>query len=103
MHVGDGAHLALWMKAPFQFAAALLFLSGVSLPLAGQEEGGVRKFIRRYVERVMGEGADPSAPKFINYPTLAYTPETSWEFGVSSLYVYSANRDLNNRLSEVKA
>ena len=34
----------------------------------------------------------------MNYPTLAFSPETSWEIGVSSLYIYSANRDLKNRL-----
>jgi hypothetical protein len=56
-----------------------------------------------YFNRILGESEDPSAPKLINYPTVAYAPETSWELGVSSLYVYSANRDLSNRLSEVKA
>jgi len=39
----------------------------------------------------------------MTYPTLAYSPETRWEIGASSLYIYSANRDLSNRLSEVKA
>ena len=59
--------------------------------------------VRRYLNNVMSESGDPSAPKLINYPTIAYAPETSWELGVSSLYVYSANRDLSNRLSEIKA
>ena len=35
------------------------------------------------------------------YPTLAYAPETSWEFGLSSLLVYYANQDTTNRLSEI--
>lgn len=59
--------------------------------------------VKRYLNNVLSESEDPSAPKLINYPTVAYAPETSWELGVSSLYVYSANRDLSNRLSEVKA
>ena len=59
--------------------------------------------VRRYLNNVLSESGDPSAPKLINYPTIAYAPETSWELGVSSLYVYSANRDLSNRLSEIKA
>lgn len=59
--------------------------------------------IQRYLQNMLGAQKDPSAPQLINYPTLAYSPETRWEFGVSSLYVYSANRDLSNRLSEVKA
>jgi len=59
--------------------------------------------VKRYLNNVLSESGDPSAPKLINYPTVAYAPETSWELGVSSLYVYSANRDLSNRLSEIKA
>ncbi len=59
--------------------------------------------VKRYLNNVLSESGDPSAPKLINYPTIAYAPETSWELGVSSLYVYSANRDLSNRLSEIKA
>ncbi|EON76527.1 outer membrane protein, OMP85 family [Lunatimonas lonarensis] len=35
------------------------------------------------------------------YPTLAYAPETSWEIGFSTLYVYYADRDTTNRLSEI--
>ncbi|MEY2963137.1 MAG: hypothetical protein RL754_398 [Bacteroidota bacterium] len=62
-----------------------------------------RNIVRRYLDGVMNDTADPAKPKLINYPTLAYSPETRWEFGVSSLYVYSAKQDLNNRLSEVKA
>ena len=38
----------------------------------------------------------------MNYPTLAFSPETNWEIGISSLYIYSAKRDLKNRLSELK-
>lgn len=59
--------------------------------------------VKRYLNNVLSESGDPSAPKLINYPTVAYAPETSWELGISSLYVYSANRDLSNRLSEIKA
>jgi len=59
--------------------------------------------VKRYLNNVLSESGDASAPKLINYPTVAYAPETSWELGVSSLYVYSANRDLSNRLSEIKA
>ena len=59
--------------------------------------------LQRYLARVLNTQDDISAPKLINYPTIAYSPETSWEIGLSSLYIYSANRDLSNRLSEVKA
>jgi len=38
--------------------------------------------------------------KWIAYPTLAYTPETRWEFGVASALVFYAKKDTTNRLSE---
>ena len=39
--------------------------------------------------------------QFLIYPTLAYAPETSWEIGISSLFVYYAKGDTSNRLSEI--
>jgi outer membrane translocation and assembly module TamA len=50
---------------------------------------------------MFNETGDPANPKWIAYPTLAYTPETRWEIGVSALYVYYAQRDTLNRLSEI--
>ena len=58
---------------------------------------------KRYFDKLLNDTNDLSAPKFMTYPTLAYSPETRWEIGFSSLYIYSAKRDLLNRLSEVKA
>ncbi|HAA12645.1 MAG TPA: hypothetical protein DCE41_13510 [Cytophagales bacterium] len=43
----------------------------------------------------------PGEPKLVGYPTLAYAPETRWEFGASLLYVYHAQRKPENRLSEI--
>tara|TARA_B100000963_G_scaffold239590_1_gene209579 strand:- start:890 stop:2029 length:1140 start_codon:yes stop_codon:yes gene_type:complete len=78
-----------------------LFWSSTSvLAQNSKEQNG---FLVRYLERVFGEEEDSTAPKLINYPTLAFAPETSWEIGISSLFVYSANRDLRNRLSEIKS
>ncbi|MEJ6754421.1 MAG: BamA/TamA family outer membrane protein [Flavobacteriales bacterium] len=57
----------------------------------------------KYINNIINDTNDLSAPKFMNYPTLAFSPETNWEIGLSSLYIYSANRDLKNRLSEIKA
>lgn len=55
----------------------------------------------RLLHRMFNETGDPAKPKWIAYPTLAYTPETRWELGVSALYVYYARRDTLNRLSEI--
>lgn len=79
-----------------------LFLGFLSLH-AQENISSKETIFKRYLNSVLKETSDPSAPKLINYPTLAYSPETNWEFGVSSLYVYSAKRNLKNRLSEVKA
>lgn len=41
------------------------------------------------------------APKFLTYPTLAYTPETKLEVGVVNLLLFHAKRNYQNRLNEV--
>jgi hypothetical protein len=58
-------------------------------------------FIKRYINKLVNDTTDITKPQLIVYPTLAFAPETSWEFGLSSLYVYYAQRDTTNRLSEV--
>lgn len=60
-----------------------------------------QNIIKRYLDHTLKDTSDPAKPKFIAYPTVAFAPETSWEFGVSSLYVYRAKQDTTNRLSEV--
>lgn len=61
-----------------------------------------QNIFKRYFDHTLKDTSDPSKPKFIAYPTVAYAPETSWEFGISGLYVYRANRDTLNRLSEIQ-
>ena len=85
-------------------AVFLLLLHGGGLSsVEAQEVPEPSGFLRNYIGKVLGKSADPVDAKFISYPTLAYTPETSLELGISSLYVYSAKRDLSNRLSEMKS
>ena len=55
------------------------------------------------VQRMFVDSAAPGEPRLIAYPTLAYAPETRWEFGASILYVYHAKRKPQNRLSELSA
>ncbi|WP_306642361.1 BamA/TamA family outer membrane protein [Sanyastnella coralliicola] len=76
------------------FLFSFLFLSTVSF---GQEEKG----IIRLWNRVFNDTTHTAKPKFIAYPVVAFTPETSWEFGASALYVYNPKRNLENRLSEI--
>ena len=87
----------------------ILVLFGIcyflNLPLANcQGHDSVKiSHTERYVKRLINDTTDISKPEFLGYPTVAYSPETSWEFGVSGLYVYYAQRDTNNRLSELNA
>ncbi len=47
--------------------------------------------------------SDMEKKSFRIYPTIAYAPETNFEFGFSSLYLFRAKDDPNNRLSEISA
>jgi hypothetical protein len=60
-----------------------------------------QNFVKKYINSIFNDTTDISQPQFLVYPTLAYAPETSWEIGFSSLYVYYSKRDTSNRLSEI--
>jgi hypothetical protein len=60
-----------------------------------------QNFASRYWNSLVNDTSDLSRPQFLVYPTLAYAPETSWEIGLSSLYVFFAKQDTANRLSEI--
>lgn len=78
----------------------LLCMLSVQQTLAQQARFGA---VGRYVQSLLNDTTDAAQPRFLVYPTIAYTPETNWEFGLSSLYVYHAGRDTVNRLSEISA
>lgn len=77
----------------FCLLAALLFI--------GTGYAHAQNIFQKYLNNLLNDTTFIADPKFTFYPTLAYTPETSWEFGFSTIYVYYANRDTTNRLSEV--
>ena len=58
---------------------------------------------KNYWNKLVNDTTDISQPQLIVYPTLAFAPETNWEIGLSALYVYYANKDTTNRLSEINA
>jgi hypothetical protein len=89
MHYSSPRHL---------FISITLFLFFLpTIHVAAQREN----FIRRYINKIINDTTDIREPQFMAYPTLAYSPETSWEFGISSLFVYYARKDTTNRLSEI--
>lgn len=82
----------------FLISIALTFLSFNS---AGQQRRP--GFFARYINSLINDTSDIRKPQFLMYPTVAFAPETSWEFGLSSVFVFYARRDTLNRLSEVNA
>jgi len=60
-----------------------------------------QNFVKKYINGIINDTSDISKPQFLVYPTVAFAPETSWEFGISSLLVYYAKQDTANRLSEI--
>lgn len=58
-------------------------------------------FAKRYLNSIFNDTSNLSKSQLIVYPVVAYTPETSWELGFSSLFVYFAKQDTTNRLSEI--
>ncbi|MEQ8472812.1 MAG: BamA/TamA family outer membrane protein [Marinoscillum sp.] len=58
-------------------------------------------FVGRVWNSMFNDTTHAEKPKFMVYPTIAYAPETEWEFGLSSIYVYYVNQDTTNRLSEL--
>ncbi|MCA1751486.1 MAG: outer membrane protein assembly factor [Flavobacteriales bacterium] len=79
-----------------------ILLCGILLPFTGDAQDGKRpSWPIRYANSLINDTSDISKPQFMVYPTVAFAPETSWEFGFSTLLVYYANQDTTNRLSEV--
>ena len=60
-----------------------------------------QSFVKKYWNSLVNDSTELSQPQLLIYPTIAYAPETTWEIGLSSLYVYYAKRDTTNRLSEI--
>ncbi|MFD2203804.1 BamA/TamA family outer membrane protein [Shivajiella indica] len=74
----------------------LIWIFSLSASIANSQN-----FVKKYINNIFNDTSDISQPQFLVYPTLAYAPETSWEIGFSSLYVYYSKRDTTNRLSEI--
>lgn len=69
--------------------------------LNASAQGEKKNKLFGYINRIIKDTVAEEKSQFMMYPTLGYEPETSLEIGFSPLYVYYANEDVNNRLSEV--
>lgn len=77
----------------------IFILSGMLFSVYSQDPG----FIVKTFNSIFNDTTSVERPKFLAYPTIAYSPETKWEIGVGAIYVFYANRDTSNRLSEITA
>jgi len=59
--------------------------------------------VTKYVGDMLNDTSKASDANFTIYPIIARSPETDWQFALSGLYVYSAKKNLKNRLSELKS
>ena len=84
------------MKNPiFCLLLAAVFLSVYTVQ--------AQSFFRRTIGGLIHDTVQAAKPRFLVYPTLAFSPETSLEIAFNSIYVYYAKRDTLNRLSEINA
>lgn len=60
-----------------------------------------QSFLKKYFNSIVNDTSSITKPQLLIYPTFAYAPETTWEIGFNSLYVYYAKNDTTNRLSEI--
>lgn len=61
-------------------------------------------WVNRLLTRFTHDDRPAHKPRFLVYPTLGYSPETSWEFGAAgSLLFHAKNDPVRNRLSEITA
>lgn len=106
---GNSSRQAATGAAPSNAAAPAIQAAPLNAASSEQEgdpeEEDERKqnVVLRYLDGIFGYPRDPYQPRFIAYPVVGFAPETSWEFGLSGLYVYYARDDPSNRLSELSA
>ena len=58
-------------------------------------------FVIRTFNKVFNDTSTSGEAKLLLYPVLAFSPETRWQFGLNSLYIYHAKQNTKNRLSEI--
>jgi hypothetical protein len=77
----------------------ILLCNSLAIPVKGQK---LKEFIADKKELFLGKFEDSTGKaNFLMYPTLAYTPETKTEVGLVNLILFYANKNKQNRLSEI--
>lgn len=79
--------IAIVLITPFSNAQITAFGDTINLP--------------NWIQNIVNDTMSANKPRFVVIPSLAYTPETKWEFGLSSTVVFHYNNDTSERLSEL--
>ena len=87
-----------FQQTRFRILLPIFIIGSLILP---SNNLNAQSFIKKYWNSLVNDTTELSQPQLLIYPTLAYAPETTWEIGFTTLYVYYANRDTTNRLSEI--
>ncbi len=88
------------MTKRVRFVLLLALLSCAWQPLIAFSDS--TGWFNRLLTRITRDDLPAEKPRFLVYPTLGYSPETSWEFGAAgSLLFHAKNAPDRNRLSEI--
>ena len=89
------------------FCACLLF-SSIQLRAQTDDDWPLdstakHSILPQWIHDMVYDTLSSTKPRFLIYPTIGYSPETKWEFGLSSLLVFHYNNDTSLRLSELSS
>ncbi len=88
------------IKSKWQVSCTGFLIVLFSMSAEAQEK---KRWLSRLVYKLVIDTTSSESRSFRVYPTIAYSPETSFEFGFSSLMLFRAKQDTLNRLSEINA
>lgn len=85
----------------FRTVTIVCIYSMVLLQAASAQQ--LKKVANWVIHHALVDTTTPGQPSFRIYPTVAYSPETDVEIGLTSLYLFQAKKDSTNRISELTA
>lgn len=82
----------------------IIFLVAVfTTPFVNAQKTFKDTWIGKYANSILNDTTEAEQATFIFYPTLASSPETGLQIGVSALRLFYVKKDTLNRLSELQA
>jgi hypothetical protein len=79
------------------------FLACVLVAQHGTAQSGFGRWVGKKIDYYFNDTTAAADKSLKTYPTFGYSPETGLELGASTLWLFYAKKDTNNRLSELQA